>query len=987
MPKSPPAPQTARGSESVLARLRQGENRFIQLADNIPESFWLIDIAAKRVVYANPAYATHWGGSVADLYRNRFDWLHFIHPDDLDRMREAVRRNPRGGVNEVVRVVHPDGSQRWLHVRSFDMKDEQGQAHSVGGVGTDITDLVLQRDALRASEAVQKSVLDALPANIAILDMDGRIVAVNEPWGRFAAENHLAAKAVGVGCNYIQICETAWGESAEEALDIAAGIRAVIHGQQHEFTLVYACHSPEEKRWFRVLVTPLDAGGSRGAVVMHLNVTETVQAQQRLTHLAHFDSLTGLPNRLLFRERLKGALAQVERQGGRLAVMFIDLDRFKVINDTLGHLAGDALLQQVAGRISTCLRASDTVGRLGGDEFAVLIPDFEGEYDVSVVARRLVEALGLPVTLEGQELFVSASIGVTLYPDDCDDLEKLIRNADTAMYRAKELGRNNFQFFTAAMNARVKEQLQMETDLRRAVQRQEFILHYQPKVSCSHGGITGFEALLRWQHPVRGLVSPLEFIPLLEETGLIVPVGSWVLQQACAQAARWHEEGHQALTVAVNLSARQLQSPDLVEEVRQVLAETGLPAAALELELTESLLMSHVEDNIAVLNRLKAMGVKLSVDDFGTGYSSLAYLKRLPLDAVKVDRAFVQDIIADPGDASITRAVITMAHNLRLKVVAEGVETEGQIALLVANRCDEMQGYYFSRPVPAAEAGGLLRNGKSLPSHLRLRTGLPPTVLLALAAPSLRHTLGHALEAAQLRVLLAGGGEEGLAALAGQRVDAIVADAGLTDSAGQAFLERAGQLQPEAGFLLLAAPDLMASTAAELPPALSCHLLSREVGTETLVTGVLEAVQRRGLQEENQRLTREIQSAGLELSRLGQELETLIRSRAEAPQALPVAGVAHEVLRELPMAVLGIDNTGMIAYANAQAERLWPQFGLIGNDAVDCLPAELLAILKEGEGSMALALPGTGRCQVLCQRFGDPAEERGLLLLLWPQPT
>ena len=693
MPKPPPAPRETRGIENVLTRLRQGENRFVQLADNIPESFWLIDIAARRVVYANPAYATHWGGSVEDLYRNRFDWLRFIHPDDLDRMREAVRRNPRGGVNEVVRIVHPNGGERWLHIRSFDMKDEQGNAHSVGGVGTDITDLVLQREALRASEAVQKGVLDALPANIAILDAEGVIVAVNEPWSRFAAENSHDPSSAGVGCNYIRICEKSWGESAEEAQDIAVGIRAVIDGLQHEFSLVYACHSPTEKRWFRVLVTPLEAGGNRGAVVMHLNVTETVEAQQRLTHLAHFDSLTGLPNRLLFRERLKAALAMVQRQGGRLAVMFIDLDRFKVVNDTLGHLAGDALLQQVATRIGGCLRASDTVGRLGGDEFAVLVPDPEREHDVTVVARRLVDTLAQPITLEGQELFVSASIGITLYPDDCDDLEKLIRNADTAMYRAKELGRNNFQFFTAAMNARVKEQLQLETDLRRAVQRQEFILHYQPKVSCSHGGITGFEALLRWQHPVRGLVSPMEFIPLLEETGLIVPVGTWVLQQACQQAAAWHRAGHGQLTVAVNLSARQLQSEALVQDVRQALEDSGLPPQALELELTESLLMSHVEDNIALLNRLKAMGVQLSVDDFGTGYSSLAYLKRLPLDTVKVDRAFVQDITADPGDASITRAVITMAHNLRLKVVAEGVETEGQIALLVANHCDEMLGY------------------------------------------------------------------------------------------------------------------------------------------------------------------------------------------------------------------------------------------------------------------------------------------------------
>ncbi|HET7774731.1 MAG TPA: EAL domain-containing protein, partial [Azospira sp.] len=664
--------------------------------------------------------------------------------------------------------------------------------------------------------------------------------------------------------------------------------------------------------------------------------------------------------------------------------MFIDLDRFKVVNDTLGHLAGDALLQQVAARIGGCLRASDTVGRLGGDEFAVLVTDPEGEYDVSVVARRLVDILAQPVTLEGQELFVSASIGITLYPDDCDDLEKLIRNADTAMYRAKELGRNNFQFFTAAMNARVKEQLQLETDLRRAVQRQEFILHYQPKVSCSQGSITGFEALLRWQHPVRGLVSPMEFIPLLEETGLIVPVGTWVLQQACLQAARWHRAGHTNLSMAVNLSARQLQSADLVAEVQDALEASGLPAAALELELTESLLMSHVEDNIALLNRLKATGLRLSVDDFGTGYSSLAYLKRLPLDTVKVDRAFVQDITADPGDASITRAVITMAHNLRLKVVAEGVETEGQIALLVANHCDEMQGFYFSRPVPAAEAHLLLHKGRVLPGHLRSRPGQVPTVLLALTAPALRHTLGHALEAAQLRVLLAGGGEEGLAALAQQRVDAIVADAGLTDSAGRAFLERAGQMQPEAGFLLLTSPDLMSSAAADLPAHLAGHLMSRELGTDTLVAGVMEALRQRSLMQENQRLNQEIQSAGVELSRLGQELESLQESQNRRSQSPLVADISQEVLQELPVAVIGVDASGMVAYANAAAERLWPGCGLIGNEGADFLSPEIQDLLARGGGAIDVSLAALGFCRVLCRPFGAAAQARGLLLLLWP---
>lgn len=987
MSDSSAASRERRGPESSQVRLRQGENRFVQLADNIPESFWLIDIAARRVVYANPAYAKLWGGSVEDLYRDRYDWLRLVHPDDAQRMGEAVRRNPRGGVNEVVRVVHPDGCQRWLQVRSFDMKDENGRVHSVGGFGADITDLMLQREALRTSEAVQKGVLDALPANIAILDAKGSVISVNEPWMRFAVENGFHGSTAGVGSNYLAVCESSRGHSAEDAWDIAAGIRAVISGQQKEFSLVYPCHGPKEKRWFRILVTPLAARGKQEVVVMHLNVTETVEAQQRLTQLAHFDSLTGLPNRLLFRERLKLALSVAQRQGGRLAVMFIDLDRFKVINDTLGHQAGDQLLQQVAQRISGCLRGSDTVGRLGGDEFAVLVSDVGREYDVSVVARRLVDVLAQPVLLEGQELFVSASIGITFYPDDCDDLEMLIRNADTAMYRAKELGRNNFQFFTAAMNSRVREQLQMEIDLRHAVQRQEFILYYQPKVSCDTAAITGFEALIRWQHPLRGLVSPLEFIPLLEETGLIVQVGTWVLGEACRQMAAWHGAGHSNLSVAVNLSARQLQSPLFVSDVKEALEGSGLPPEALELELTESLLMSHVEDNISLLNRLKGMGVKLSVDDFGTGYSSLAYLKRLPLDAVKVDRAFVQDITADPGDASITRAVITMAHNLRLKVVAEGVETEGQISLLVANHCDDMQGYYFSPPVPPDQATKLLQSRLAFPSHLRSSSAAAPTVLLALPDGALGHKLVPALDAVGLKALLAGSGDEAMALLERQPVAAIVAEAGLADGRGGDFVSRALLLQPDASFLVLAAPDLMVEAAAALPADLTGHLMSTELGIDSLVGGVLEALRQGNLRQEHQRLNQEIVSAGRKLSRLGQELESMLQDHSRQ-QSLPercAEGVAESLLQEMPVAVIGIDGSGMVAYVNAAVTRWWPDLALMGNDAADCLPQPLLEILARGAGAAQnMSLAPLGSCHVICQPFAPSAGEPGLLLLLWP---
>ena len=436
--------------------------------------------------------------------------------------------------------------------------------------------------------------------------------------------------------------------------------------------------------------------------------------KEQLTQLAHFDSLTKLPNRLLFRDRLAQGLSLARRNESLLAVMIIDLDNFKTINDTLGHSIGDLLLQEVARRLAQCLRDADTVGRLGGDEFGIILPGIGGSDDAAMVACKVIESCARPYLIEGHELFSSASVGLTLFPDDGADSETLIRNADTAMYRAKDLGRNTYRFFTAEMNQNTQDKMRLARDLRHALANGGLLLHYQPKVSCASGQITGFEALLRWQHPARGLVPPDEFIPTLEETGLIVPVGAWVLATACAQAKSWHDAGLGTPAIAVNISGRQVHIDDLCATVRQALEMSGLAPDHLEIDLTESYVMKDAENIIGILTQLKTMGVKLSVDDFGTGYSSLAYLKRFPIDTLKVDRAFVRDIIANPSDAAITRAIIFLAHNLNLKVVAEGVETAGQLELLIASHCDEIQGYYFSRPLPPEEATLLLRGGRSL---------------------------------------------------------------------------------------------------------------------------------------------------------------------------------------------------------------------------------------------------------------------------------
>jgi diguanylate cyclase (GGDEF)-like protein/PAS domain S-box-containing protein len=435
-------------------------------------------------------------------------------------------------------------------------------------------------------------------------------------------------------------------------------------------------------------------------------------AEDSLLHVAHYDTLTELPNRVLLRDRLVQAIAQAERNKWIVAVLYIDLDRFKLVNDTHGHAAGDKLLQQVSERLSCCLRGGDTIGRLGGDEFAIVLPQISNIEDAALVAQKCMLSFKDPFYLDELETFVSGSIGITLYPVDGELPELLIQNADTAMYRAKELGRNNYQFYTPEMNARARVKLNLADNLRRALERDEMFLHYQPQLDLRTGKIIGAEALIRWNNPALGAVSPCEFIPVAEETGLILSIGEWVLRTACAQNKIWQDSGLPKVIVAVNLSARQMAQSDIVTLVKNVLDETGLESRYLELELTESMVMDEAEDAIETMNRLKELGVHLSIDDFGTGYSNLGYLERFPLNTLKIDRSFINKItdkICTGNDNGvIAKAIINLAHGLGFYVIAEGVETEAQLAFLKTFGCDSMQGFYFSRPIATTDFASLL---------------------------------------------------------------------------------------------------------------------------------------------------------------------------------------------------------------------------------------------------------------------------------------
>jgi len=428
------------------------------------------------------------------------------------------------------------------------------------------------------------------------------------------------------------------------------------------------------------------------------------RVEEMIRHQASHDRLTGLPNRLLFDERLSLALAYAHQRGEMLAVMFLDLDRFKVINDTLGHATGDQLLQQVAHRIAECLKKSDTIARWGGDEFTLILPQVSSASDAINIATRVIKSLQAPFNCREQEFHMTTSIGIALAPYDGEDAETLLKNADTAMYRAKYQGKNNFQLYAADMNTQALEQLVLANDLYKALNRSEFLLHYQPQVDLKTGQVVGIEALIRWQHPERGMIPPNQFISLAEETGQIAAIGEWVLYTACAQNRAWQEAGYPPIRVAVNLSARQFQQQNLAQLINRVLTETGLEARYLEVEITESIAMQNIHVTIAVLDELRTMGVHISIDDFGTGYSSLATLKRFPLHTLKVDREFVKDLTTSNKDAALTQAIVTLAHGLDLDVIAEGVETAEQQEFLRSIGCDAMQGYLFSKPLPAAAA-------------------------------------------------------------------------------------------------------------------------------------------------------------------------------------------------------------------------------------------------------------------------------------------
>jgi diguanylate cyclase (GGDEF)-like protein/PAS domain S-box-containing protein len=625
----------------------------------------------------------------------------FFSPEDIRRGRpeEVLRITVASGRHEENGMrVRKDGSQFLARVTFTALRDADGTLRGFSVISRDLSES-------KESEAKYRGLLEAAPDAMVVVNPSGKIVLLN-----VQAEKRFGYRRDElIGQPVKNIIPKGFAErliadalrSAEDAMEQQIGTGIELTGRRKD-----GSEFPIE-----IMLSPL--AGAEGILVTAAirDITTRKKAEALIIHSSEHDFLTGLPNRMLLNDRVNQAILLAVRHQARVAVLFLDLDGFKHINDSLGHPTGDRLLQSVGKRLVDCVRGSDTVSRQGGDEFVVLLAEEEASEDASVAARRMLRAVAEAHFIDQHDLHVTCSVGISLYPDDGLNAETLIKNADTAMYQAKENGRQTYQFFKAAMNVRAVERQSIEEALRRALEREEFVVHYQPKINLKTGKISGAEALLRWTHPTRGPVSPAQFIPVAEDCGLILPIGSWVLRQACQQAQAWVAVGLPMGTMAVNISAIQLREENFVDSVFAIFKETGLDPRLLEVELTESVLMKHAEYTASILKALRAGGVQVAVDDFGTGYSSLSYLRKFPIDALKIDQSFVRQITTVPDETIIVKAVISMGRSLKLRVIAEGVETQEQLAFLQAHKCDEAQGYYFSRPVLPEQFAKLLKTG------------------------------------------------------------------------------------------------------------------------------------------------------------------------------------------------------------------------------------------------------------------------------------
>ncbi len=685
--------------------LTEREERFRQIAENVREVFFVISAKTDEILYISPTYEKIWGRSCQSLYENPQSWLFAIHPEDSFRALATIETQFRTGddFEEEYRIIRPDETICWVRVRAFPVRDVMGKVNRFVGIAEDITKRREAEEALKKSEEQFRLTFEMAPIGMAISTLKGKFQRVNQ------------ALCDSLGYSESELLEVSFAEIGHpEDWEIHRNLeQKLIEGKETDFQI--------EKRFVakdgRIVDTLLkvlvvrDADGKP----LHFNnqivdITERKSMEKQLLHDALHDALTGLPNRALFMDRLQQQLKRSQSQNNYLfAVLFLDLDRFKVVNDSVGHLIGDKLLIKIARRLEKSIAPTDTVARLGGDEFTILLENISSKSEATLVAESIYQTLSFPFHIEGYELFTTASIGIALSSEGYEKPEDLLRDADLTMYSAKEHGKARYEVFDNSLRDRALQRLELETNLRRALERGEFEVFYQPITCLQLGTLSGFEALVRWNHPTKGYIQPADFIPVCEETGLIVPLSNWLLKEACQTTRNWQLKypEHPAIRISINLSGHQFRESKIIEEVENALDETGLSGKFLKLEITESILIDNLNTVTDIILNLRKKQIQFSIDDFGTGYSSLSYLHRFPVDTIKIDRSFVSQMQADDNSA-IVKAIITLAHMLNMDVIAEGIETTSQLAQLRLLQCEYGQGFFFSKPLSKDEAEALV---------------------------------------------------------------------------------------------------------------------------------------------------------------------------------------------------------------------------------------------------------------------------------------
>jgi len=688
-------------ADKMAIASRVAEQRLRAILDTIDNVVWSISADSYETLYLNPAAERVYGRSAINFYEDPALFLKIVHPEDWMQVAEVLPELiEKGTMTLQYRIVRPDGEIRWLEDRMAVARNSKGEPERFDGVATDITERVVAQKRL-----------------------DGILETIDNVVWSISAKTYETL--------YLNpAAERVYGRSANTFYEDPELFLNIVHPKDRQrvaellpeliergsLTLQYRIVRPDgEIRWLedRMAVARNSKGEPKRFDGVATDITERKEHETQLNYLANHDALTDLPNRNLLDDRIHQAIAQAQRGKHKFGLLLLDLDRFKNVNDGYGHAFGDELLLTVASHLHKSVRDSDTVARLGGDEFVILLSPLKTHEEIYPVVRRLLNIFTHPITIQGTDLYTSTSIGIAVFPDDGNDTEVLLKHADIAMYRAKEMGRNGFQFFEPDMSAHATNRLELENALRGAIEREEFVLYYQPQTNVKSGKITSVEALIRWQHPKEGLLPPDRFLKIAEETGLIIPIGAWVLKTACTQAKAWQDASMPSHRVSVNISAKQFWEGQLVKTVKRVLNETGFSAEDLELEITETVFLRDIDETIRTIHELRAMGIIVSMDDFGTGYSSLTYLRQLPIEKLKIDGSFIHDMTTTTRSSVLLTQIIQLAHAMKLEVVAEGVETEKEYNFLVENKCDVVQGFYFHKPLTPDEIGHLLNNKQS----------------------------------------------------------------------------------------------------------------------------------------------------------------------------------------------------------------------------------------------------------------------------------